>query len=88
MARAIGRPILTLRDGAHWLAMYRNFFPGAPPLEMRVMTKDRRCGELANDMPNFDGYSVKFMWRLVAAWIAMGLRRPDIALGKTVRKPH
>jgi len=53
---------------------------------MRVKRRDG--GELANDMPNFDGYSVKVMLRLVAAWIAMGLRRPDIALGKTVRKPH
>jgi hypothetical protein len=27
----------------HWLSMYRNRFPtGAPPLEMRLMTKERR----------------------------------------------
>jgi hypothetical protein len=33
----------------HWLSMYRNRFPtGAPPLEMRLMTKERRVGlELA-----------------------------------------
>jgi len=72
----------------HWLAMYRNRFPAdAPPLEMRVMTQDRRDGvELADDMPNYDGHSGKFMLRLIAAWIAMGLRRPEITLGKTVRK--
>jgi hypothetical protein len=28
------------------------------------------------------------MLRLIAAWIAMGLRRPDITLGKSVRKPQ
>jgi hypothetical protein len=29
----------------HWLTMYRNRFPaGAPPIEMRVMTQDRRDG--------------------------------------------
>jgi hypothetical protein len=69
----------------HWLTMYRNRFPaGAPPLEMRVMTKDRRDGvELADDLPNYDGYAGKFMLKLIAAWIAMGLRRPEIALGKT-----
>jgi hypothetical protein len=74
----------------HWLTMYRNRFPeGAPPLEMRVMTQDRRDGvELADDLPSYDGYSGKFMLRLIAAWIAMGLRRPEITLGKTVRQPQ
>ena len=67
----------------HWLSMYRNRFPtGAPPLEMRLMTKERRVGvELADDLPNYS----KFMWKLIAAWIAMGLRRPEITLGKTAR---
>ena len=74
----------------HWLTMYRNRFPaGAPPLEMRVMTQDRRDGvALADDLPNYDRHSGKFMLRLIAAWIAMGLRRPEITLGKTVRKSH
>jgi hypothetical protein len=64
--------------------MYRDRFPaGAPPVEMRVMTKDRRDGVvLAGDLPNFDTHSRKAMLRLIAAWIAMGLRRPEITLGK------
>jgi hypothetical protein len=71
----------------HWLSMFRSRFPtGAPPLEMRVMTKDRRVGvELADDLPNYSGHSGKFMLKLIAAWIAMGFRRPEITLGKTVR---
>ena len=71
----------------HWLSMFRNRFPaGAPPLEMRVMTKERRAGvELADDLPNYSGHSGKFMVKLIAAWIAMGLRRPEITLGKSVR---
>ena len=70
--------------------MYRNRFPAsAPPLEMRVMTQDRRHGvALADDLPNYDGHSGKFMFRLIAAWIAMGFRRPEITLGKAVRKSH
>ena len=34
----------------HWLSIYRNRFPkGVPPLDMRVMTKERRIGvELAD----------------------------------------
>jgi hypothetical protein len=71
----------------HWLSMYRNRFPtGVPPLEMRVMTKDRRAGvELADDVPNYGGFSGKFMFKLLAARIAMGLRRTDITWGKSAR---
>jgi hypothetical protein len=71
----------------HWLSMYRNrFAAGAPPVEMRVMTRDRREGvALVDDVPNFAGYPARFMVRLIAAWIAMGLRRPEIPWGKTVR---
>ena len=74
----------------HWLSMFRNRFPtGAPPLEMRVMTKERRVGvELADNLPNYSGHSGKFMFKLIAAWIAMGIRRPEITLGKTVRTPQ
>ena len=72
----------------HWLSMFRNRFPtGAPPLEMRVWTKQRRVGvELADDLPNYSGHSSKLMLKLIAAWIAMGFRSPEITLGKTVRR--
>jgi hypothetical protein len=72
----------------HWLTIYRNRIPaGAPPVEMRVMTQDRRAGiELADDMPNCAGQSGRFMLRLVGAWIAMGFRRPEITLGKPARR--
>jgi len=72
----------------HWLLMYRNRFPtGAPPLEMRVMTKERRVGvELADDLPNYSNHSGKFMLKLVAVWIAMCFRRPEITLGRTARR--
>jgi hypothetical protein len=68
--------------------MYRKRFPtGSPPLEMRVMTKERRAGvELTPDVPNYSGHSGKFLLKLIAAWIAMGFRRPEITLGKTVHR--
>jgi hypothetical protein len=70
----------------HWLSMFRNRFPaGAPSPEMRVMTKERRAGvELADDVPNYSGHSGKFMLRLIAAWIAMGFRRPEITWGRSI----
>ena len=72
----------------HWLTIYRDRFPTeAPPLQMRLMTAERRAGvELAGDLPNYAGHAGVFMWKLVTAWIAMGLRRPEITLGKAVRK--
>jgi hypothetical protein len=72
----------------HWLTMYRNRFPAAAPaLEMRVMTKERRPGvALAGDVPNYGGHSSKFLFKLIAAWIAMGFRRPEIIWGKIVRR--
>ena len=73
----------------HWLTVYRNRFPtGAPPLEMRVMTDERRGGvKLADDVPNYEGRSGKFVLKLIAAWIAMGLRRPEITLGRKPMQP-
>jgi hypothetical protein len=50
---------------------------------MRMMTKERRAGvELADDIPNYSAHSGKFMLKLLAAWMAMGFRRPEIAWGK------
>jgi hypothetical protein len=37
-------------------------------------------------VPNYSGRSGKFMLKLIAAWIAMGLRRPEITMGKTARR--
>src|SRR5262249_47919561 len=69
----------------HWLSIFRKRFPAdAPPLAMRVMTKERRAGvELADDLPNYDGRSGKLTLKLIAAWMAMGFRRPETTLGKT-----
>ena len=65
----------------YWLTMYRNSFfrRVRRPLEMRVY--DTRTDETASlrllmTYRNYDGHSGKFMLRLIAAWIAMGLRRP------------
>jgi hypothetical protein len=83
IATCCNSPMFLDFTSGHWLTMYRNRFPaGAPPLEMRVMTKERRDGVvLADDLPNYEGAAGKFMFRLVGAWIAMGLRRPKITWG-------
>ena len=89
LATCCNSPMFLDFTKGHWLTLYRDRFPAeAPPVEMRVMTKDRRDGVvLADDLPNHEGHSGKAMLRLLAAWIAMGLRRPEITLGRGQRLP-
>ena len=69
----------------NWLSMFRNRIPkGPPPLEMRMMTKERRVGvELADDLPNYSGHSSRLLLKLTTAWFGMGFRRAEITLGRT-----
>jgi hypothetical protein len=71
----------------HWLSMFRNRFGmDTPPVDIRIMTKERRAGvELADDLPNYSGTSGKAMLKLIGAWAAMGFRKPEIVWGRTVR---
>jgi hypothetical protein len=57
----------------HWLTMYRSRFQSdAPPIEMRVMTRDRPQNvRLSDDVPNYKTHNGKFMWKLLSAKIAM-----------------
>jgi hypothetical protein len=66
----------------HWLSQYRSRFgAGAPPVEMRIMTKDRRGDVvLGQDVPNYEGRPGIFMWKLISTWAAMGFRRADVGL--------
>ena len=63
-------------DKGHWLSLYRNrFASGAPPIEVRTMTKDKRPDvEFVDDVPSPATHSAGFMWKLLAAWVAMGFR--------------
>jgi hypothetical protein len=66
-----------------WFSMYRRRFPTeAPEIEMRVMTRDRRAGvALRGDVPNYLGYSVRFMMKLLPARIAMGFDLQILMVG-------
>lgn len=77
VATCCDSPMFLDFKGGHWLSVYRTALRGdLPPVEMRVHTKSRRAGrDLPNDVPNYSGYSLKFMAKLFAAWIAMLLRR-------------
>jgi hypothetical protein len=72
----------------HWLSCSGIAFRRSGlHLKCGVMTRERRVGvEFADDLPTYTGHSGKLMLELIAAWIAMGFRRPEITLGKTVRR--
>jgi hypothetical protein len=74
-------------EKGHWLTLYRSRFGAtAPPIEMRVMTNDRPAGVVLSDtVPNYGGHSGRFFRKLMLAWLAMGFRRPVMALGRSRR---
>ncbi len=64
----------------HWLTIYRGRLPSdIAPATMRMMTAERPEGvTLPDDMANYPRHSGKFMLKLLAAWMAMGFRRPAV----------
>ncbi len=77
VAACCGSPMFLDFEKGHWLTVYRTALRGdLPPTEMRVHTRSRPEGvDLPGDVPNHQGYSLKFMAKLLAAWIPMLLRR-------------
>jgi hypothetical protein len=68
-------------EGGHWLSVYKNRFDPdeQPPIDMRTMTADRpSVAPFADDVPSPKTHSLAFMWRLFAAWLAMGFKSPKI----------
>lgn len=66
---------------AHWLSIYaQRFSPeDRPPIQIRTMTVDRSEGvEFSDDIPSPDKHTISFMWKLFAAWAAMGFKVPKI----------
>jgi hypothetical protein len=64
----------------HWVSVYRGQAPGAPPPEMRVMAKDAPAGTRFEDaIPTYPAFPGRFVGRLLAAWMRMGLKRPALS---------
>lgn len=80
-AACCNTPMFLDFTSGHWLNFYRDRMPAdAPPLEFGVMAKDRPAGDgLAGDLPTYPAFPARFMLKLLAAWAAMGFRRPKIA---------
>jgi hypothetical protein len=80
VATCCNTPMFLDMTKGHWLSIYADRLPtGIAPLEMRVMLKDLPAGAtVATDVPSFQRHNGKFFWRLIAAWIRMGLRTPQV----------
>ncbi|WP_437600082.1 hypothetical protein WMF28_00795 [Sorangium sp. So ce590] len=68
---------LRFDGGPHWVSVYRARFEGdAPPLQMRINTKFKPGnGDVPSDVPSYSTFPLRFVAKLVAAKIAMLLRR-------------
>jgi hypothetical protein len=63
--------------GPYWLSAYRTRFHGdLPPVEFRICTKFRAGdAKLPGDAPNYPGYPLRLIARLLVARVAMLLGR-------------
>ncbi|WP_149193067.1 GFA family protein [Luteimonas suaedae] len=74
-------PLFLEFKGGHWLSLYGGLWPTGtlPALQMRTMTGDLADPSvLPDDVPNLKRQSGPFFLALLKAWIAMGLRNPQI----------
>jgi hypothetical protein len=81
VATCCNTPMFADFTRGHWLTVYRDRIPGDPPRPtVRMMAKDAPPGvALADGVPTYGAYPPAFMFKLLAAWAAMGFRRPTIA---------
>ncbi len=81
VASCCGSPMFADFTPGHWLSMFRDRLSGpAPEPQMRVMTRDRPEGAALSDaLPAYATQPPGFMIKLLAAWAAMGFRRPKVA---------
>jgi hypothetical protein len=81
LATCCNAPMFLDFTNGHWLTVYRDRCPeDAPKPQMGVMTNSRPDGApLPTGIPTYSAYPAKFMLKLLAAWAAMGFRRPKIA---------
>ncbi|KYF71605.1 GFA family protein [Sorangium cellulosum] len=68
---------LRFDSGPHWVTVYRGRVEGdAPPLQMRIYTKFKpENSDIPDDVPSYSTFPLRFVAKLVAAKIAMLLRR-------------
>ena len=83
LASCCNTPIFLEFKGGHWLSLYGNLWKQneLPPLELRTMTQDApNRASVPDDVPSGALATAGFYGRLLAAWIAMGFKVPEVAV--------
>ena len=81
VAACCNTPLFLEFQKGHWLSLYASLWPAgtAPAPQLRTMTADLPDRTaLPDDIPNAKTQSPGFFWVLLKAWIAMGLRAPQL----------
>ena len=81
VASCCGSPMFLDFTAGHWLTIFRERLSGqTPEPQMRIMARDKPEGvELSNVIPTYDTQPLRLVGKLLAAWAAMGFRRPKVA---------
>lgn len=83
IATCCNTPMFLEFTKGHWLSLYADLWPedARPQPEMRTMAGDLGTGAaLPADIPNLRSHSLRFMARLMGAWVAMGFGNPKITV--------
>lgn len=82
VATCCNTPVFTELNGGHWLSLYGHLWQDSemPPVDFRTITGDLTdAGALpADGVPNLKGHSMKFVVKLLGAWVAMGFKTPRV----------
>jgi hypothetical protein len=80
VAGCCGSPMFADFVPGHWLTVFRDrLSEPAPAPQLRIMTKDRSDGPALSDaVPTHAGQPPSMLIKLLAAWAAMGFRRPKV----------
>lgn len=81
VATCCNTPVFTEFQSGHWLSLYAGLWPpgAAPAPEVRTQTGDLPQEQRPDDSVPSGGWpTAKFYGRLLAAWIGMGFKVPDV----------
>jgi hypothetical protein len=80
VASCCGSPMAVDFAPGHWLTVFRDRLSGpAPEPQLRIMTRDKPQGVvLSGAIPTYETQPPSMIFKLLAAWVRMGFRRPTI----------
>lgn len=82
VATCCNTPAFLEFKGGHWMSIFHTLWPAGamPAIEIRTMTGDTDPSVLDDTIPAGQWQTTRFYARLLAAWVAMGFRSPDVAV--------